>query len=132
MLFGLTRSDLWRLFAVMAVAGLGVGASFAAFPALVVAAVPPSETGSAMSLNQVLRYVGFALGSALTATLLGAATPGPGAAPGDSGYAAVAVVGLAVCGTTTAVVSWPAPGRAEGRPRESGTAPRRASGAVRQ
>ncbi|MGY1829382.1 MFS transporter [Geodermatophilus sp. SYSU D01180] len=120
-LFGLTRTDLWQLFAVMAVAGLGVGASFAAFPALVVAAVPPSETGSATSLNQVLRYVGFALGSALTATLLGAA-------PDTGGYAAIAVLGLAVC-ATTAVVSWLAPGRAEGRPRESGTAPRRAPAA---
>src|SRR4051794_3275695 len=58
-LFGLTRTDLWQLFAVMAVAGLGVGAAFAAFPALIVAAVPRGETGSAMSLNQVLRYVGF-------------------------------------------------------------------------
>ncbi|MGY1687763.1 MFS transporter [Geodermatophilus sp. SYSU D00867] len=122
-LFGLTRTELWQLFALMAVAGLGVGASFAAFPALVVAAVPPSETGSAMSLNQVLRYVGFALGSAVTATLLGAA-PAPG------GYAAIAVLGLAVC-ATTAVVSWLALGRAEGRPRGSGTAPRQVPGVSR-
>ena len=81
LLFGLTRTDLWQLFAVMAVAGLGVGAAFAAFPALIVAAVPPEETGSAMSLNQVLRYVGFAVGSALAASVLAAATPEGGTAP---------------------------------------------------
>ncbi|WP_232807301.1 MFS transporter [Geodermatophilus chilensis] len=104
-LFALARSELWQLFLVMAVAGLGVGASFAAFPALVVAAVPPSETGSAMSLNQVLRYVGFALGSALTATVLAAATPSGGAAPAAGGYTVLAVVGGAVC-ATTAVVAW--------------------------
>src|SRR5436305_386345 len=74
-LYGLTRTDLWQLFVVMAVAGLGVGAAFAAFPALVVSAVPASETGSAMSLNQVLRYLGLAIGRALTATILSAATP---------------------------------------------------------
>ena len=104
-LFALVRSDLWQLFLVMAVAGLGVGASFAAFPALVVSAVPPSETGSAMSLNQVLRYVGFALGSALTATVLAAATPSGAAAPAAVGYTTLGVVGVAVC-ATTAVVAW--------------------------
>ncbi len=109
-LFALLRSDLWQLFLVMAVAGVGVGAAFAAFPALVVSAVPPSETGSAMSLNQVLRYVGFALGSALTATVLAAATPSGAAAPASGGYTTLAVVGVAVC-ATTAVVAWLGLGR---------------------
>ncbi|NEM04420.1 MFS transporter [Geodermatophilus normandii] len=108
-LFGLARTDLWQLFVVMGIAGLGVGASFAAFPALVVSAVPPSETGSATSLNQVLRYVGFALGSTLTATLLAAATP-EGGAPAAAGYTALAVVGAAVC-VLTAVVCWLTLGR---------------------
>ncbi|PWW24081.1 sugar transport protein [Geodermatophilus normandii] len=103
-LFGLARTDLWQLFLVMGIAGLGVGAAFAAFPALVVSAVPPSETGSATSLNQVLRYVGFALGSTLTATVLDAATP-EGGAPAASGYTTIAVVGAAVC-VLTAVVAW--------------------------
>jgi MFS family permease len=103
-LFGLARTELWQLFAVMAVAGLGVGAAFSAFPALVVSAVPASETGSAMSLNQVLRYVGFALGSALTATVLAAATPRAGAAPSVSGYTTIAVIGFATC-VATAVVA---------------------------
>jgi hypothetical protein len=100
------------------VAGLGVGASFAAFPALVVSAVPASETGSAMSLNQVLRYVGFAVGSALTATVLAAATPSGGAAPAGSGYTTIAGIGAAVC-VTTAVVARPALGRRPS-PRTSG------------
>jgi MFS family permease len=117
-LFAVLRTELWQLFLVMAVAGLGVGAAFAAFPALVVAAVPPSETGSAMSLNQVLRYVGFAVGSALTATVLAGATAGPGAAPSGSGYTTLAVIGAAVCALTAVVAglagrqrpSRPAPG----------------------
>jgi len=104
-LFALTRTELWQLFLVMAVAGLGVGAAFAAFPALIVAAVPPSETGSAMSLNQVLRYVGFALGSALTATVLEAATPNGRPAPAADGYTVLAAVGFAVC-LLTALVTW--------------------------
>lgn len=103
--FWATRTQLWQLFLVMAIAGLGVGAAFAAFPAQLFSAVPVSETGSAMSLNQVLRYIGFALGSALTATILSMATPAHATAPGSSGYATIAVVGLVVC-LVTAVLTW--------------------------
>lgn len=110
-LFLVARGELWQLFVLMAVAGFGVGAAFAAFPALIISAVPPQETGSAMSLNQVLRYVGFAVGSALTATVLAAAT-GPGAeAPSARGYGTIAAIGFAVC-VATAVVTWLIPGRA--------------------
>ena len=123
--FWATRTQLWQLFLVMAIAGLGVGAAFAAFPAQIFSAVPVSETGSAMSLNQVLRYIGFALGSTLAATILSAATPAGAAAPGSRGYAALAVVGLVVC-LITAVLTWLLPGgSSRGRPDQS--QPRRRS-----
>ena len=109
-LFLLARAQLWELFLLMAVAGLGVGAAFAAFPALIISAVPRHETGSAMSFNQVLRYVGFAVGSALTATLLAASAARGAAAPSSSGYDTLAVIGFAVCGTA-AMATWLLPGR---------------------
>jgi MFS family permease len=96
-LFGFVREDLWQLFVAMAVAGFGVGTVFAALPGLIVAAVPARETGSAMSLNQVLRYIGFAVGSALSATVLEAATARGAAFPGSDGYAAIAVIGVCAC-----------------------------------
>jgi MFS family permease len=96
-LFGLVREELWQLFVAMAVAGLGVGLTFAALPALIVGAVPAGETGSAMSLNQVLRYIGFALGSALSATVLEALTPAGADAPPSSGYTVLAVIGSGAC-----------------------------------
>jgi len=111
-LFALLRGELWQVFLVMAVAGLGVGAAFAAFPALVLSTVPPSETGSATSLNQVLRYVGFALGSAVAATVLAAATPGGAAEPGSAGYTTIAVVGAAVCLATAVLAQLLPPRRA--------------------
>jgi MFS family permease len=110
-LFLTARTHLWELFVVMAVAGLGVGAAFAAFPALIISAVPQHETGSAMSLNQVFRYTGFAVGSALTATVLAAATPAGTSSPGSSGYGTIAVTGLVVC-LATAAATWLIPGRA--------------------
>ncbi|MGY1722610.1 MFS transporter [Blastococcus sp. SYSU DS0533] len=115
LLFWFARTDLWQVFLVMAVAGLGVGAAFATFPVLVVSAVPSSETGSAMSLNQVLRYVGFAVGSALAATVLASATPEAAGAPSSTGYTTIAALGLAVC-LLTAVVAWLLPPRSIGQP----------------
>lgn len=110
LLFGLERGSLWTICGEMLVAGLGVGTTFAGLPALVVASVPRSETGSAMSLNQVLRYSGFSIGSATTATTLAAATP-PGAAEAtSSGYTALAVIGLVTC-FVMAVLTWALPSR---------------------
>jgi MFS family permease len=97
LMFGVLRDDLWQLFLAMAVAGLGVGTTFAALPGLIVAAVPAGETGSAMSLNQVMRYIGFAVGSALSATVLEAATPAGGAFPDSGGYTAIAMIGVVSC-----------------------------------
>ncbi|WP_116450465.1 MFS transporter [Blastococcus litoris] len=113
-LFAFGRGELWLLFLVMGVAGLGVGAAFAAFPGLVISAVPPSETGSAMSLNQVLRYAGFSIGSALAAAVLAAATPGGAPAPVDGGYTAIAALGFGVC-LLTALLAWLVPARGRRR-----------------
>ena len=84
---------------------------------MIVAAVPVRETGSAMSLNQVLRYVGFAVGSALSATLLEAATPAGAEYPASSGYTTIALVGCGAC-LATAVLGASLPrvsGRRPGR-----------------
>jgi MFS family permease len=111
-LFALERGSLWALGADMLVAGFGVGTSFAGLPALVVAAVPPRETGSAMSLNQVLRYSGFSLGSATTATVLAQATPAGATEPTSGGYTVIAVIGLATC-LVMAVLTWVLPSRTQ-------------------
>ena len=110
LLFVLDRSHLWQVFLVMGIAGLGVGCTFAALPGLIVRAVPAAETGSAMSFNQVLRYVGYSLGSVLSATVLQAHTPSGHALPTDRGYTVAALLGcgvLAFAGLLSAVL----PGR---------------------
>lgn len=109
--FGVARGDLWQLLLVMLIAGLGAGLTFAGLPGLIVAAVPSGETGSAMSLNQVLRYVGFSIGSALSGAVLEAATPAGEALPTAAGYSWVVVVGVALC-MATALLTWLLPTRA--------------------
>lgn len=73
--FATSRSHLWAVFVVMGIAGLGTGCAFSVLPRLIVGAVPASATSSALAMNQVLRTLGFTLGSALSATVL-TATPG--------------------------------------------------------
>ncbi|MDP9435100.1 MAG: MFS transporter, partial [Actinomycetota bacterium] len=94
--FALVHDALWQVFVVMGIAGLGVGCTFAALPGLILPAVPASETGSAMGFNQVLRMVGFSVGSALSATVLELHTPRGAALPTEDGYLAAGLVCAAV------------------------------------
>jgi MFS family permease len=68
--FALTADHLWEAFLSMGGIGLGVGFTFAAMPALIIGAIPRSETGSAMGFYQVSRYVGYSIGSGLCVTLI--------------------------------------------------------------
>ncbi|MGP3776907.1 MFS transporter [Streptomyces sp. SDT5-1] len=93
--FLLARSSLWGIGAMMALAGLGVGVTFAVTPGLIVGGVPAAETGSAMSFNQVVKYIGYSTGSALSAVVLQASTA-PGAdLPTNDGYRNAGLVGCA-------------------------------------
>ncbi|WP_230204922.1 MFS transporter [Parafrankia elaeagni] len=86
--FGLAvRHDhLVELGAATFLFGVGIGLAFAAMPALIIGSVPPQETGSATSFNQVLRTAGGSVGSALGAAMLAAHTPTGSSQPGESGY----------------------------------------------
>jgi MFS family permease len=91
------HDHLGQLVVLTALLGVGVGTTFAAMPALIVAAVPDERTGSAMSLNQVLRSVGGAVGSALAATVLAAHTPGGERFPAEVAFRSAFGLGAAVC-----------------------------------
>jgi predicted MFS family arabinose efflux permease len=99
-LFAGTRAELWLSFAVMGLLGLGVGVFSAAMPAAILAVTPAAETSSAMSFNQVVRSVGFSIGSALGGLTLAATTPAGAAFPTDAGYATAAWIGAAVVAVT--------------------------------
>ncbi|WUD70733.1 MFS transporter [Streptomyces sp. NBC_00510] len=99
--FALARGQLWELFVVMTVAGFGVGWMFAVMPGMIVGSVPAHETGSAMSFNQVLRYVGYSTGSVLSATILQAHTAAGSALPTGDGYRTAA---LLACGVWVAMI----------------------------
>ncbi|MCU1593889.1 MAG: transporter, partial [Frankiales bacterium] len=110
LLFAFERDHVWEVALSMALAGLGIGCTFAALPGLIVASVPAHETGSAMSFNQVLRYIGYSTGSALSATVLEAHTPAGKLLPTAGGYTTVALIGVAVlvvAGVLSAILPGP-------------------------
>jgi predicted MFS family arabinose efflux permease len=68
------RGSLWEILVIMAISGIGTGFAFAVMPRMIVSAVPAEETSSALASNQVLRTIGYSIGSALAATILTAHT----------------------------------------------------------
>jgi MFS family permease len=119
---GATHAHLWEIAVVTALLGAGIGGTFAAMPALIVANVPADRTGSAMSLNQVLRSAGGSLGSAVGITILTAHTAAGAAFPADRGYTVAFVLGGVLCLLAAAATLWlvpsPAPAPPEPRPLE--------------
>lgn len=69
-LIAVRHDTLAQALVAMAVGGLGSGFTFSSLPMLIVPHVPREETGSAMAFNQLLRYLGFSVGSAVTVALL--------------------------------------------------------------
>ncbi|MEU9330885.1 hypothetical protein AB0D91_45360 [Streptomyces canus] len=80
---------------------MGIGLSYSSLPALIVGAVPPSETGAANGLNTLVRSIGTSLSSAVvgmvlanTATTGAASRPRPWPASAVSFLIAEAAVAL--------------------------------------
>jgi MFS family permease len=103
--FALFHDALWQAFATMAIVGVGLGLTFAAIPGLIVRSVPSPETGSAMGFYQVVRYVGFSLGSAITAAILAGHTPAGSQLPTASGYVLALWVSVGFC-VAAAALAW--------------------------
>ena len=59
-------------------------------PGVILAVTPNSETSSAMSFNQVVRSVGYSLGSAIGGLVLAAGTPPGELFPNDDAYTSAA------------------------------------------
>jgi predicted MFS family arabinose efflux permease len=101
--FGAARSDLTEVFLAMAILGFGVGGFSAAMPGVILAVTPRRETSTAMSFNQVVRSVGFSLGSAIGGLVLATGTDTGLLFPEDGAYTTAALVGVAVMVVSTLI-----------------------------
>lgn len=88
-------SSLWQLALVSAVIGCGIGLAYGAMPALVMAAVPVSETAAANSLNTLMRSIGTSVSSAVAGAVLSqlTITIGGSAVPSQNGFRIVMAIG---------------------------------------
>jgi MFS family permease len=90
-------SEVWHLILVSCVigAGVGVGFTYGALPALIMRAVDPSQTGAANSLNTLMRSLGTSFASAIAGVILAQMTTDFGgyALPSENGFKVVMAIG---------------------------------------
>jgi predicted MFS family arabinose efflux permease len=104
MVFVIARTELWHFIVVMSLAGVGVGVMLAWLPVLIVDSVAERDRSSTLGFQQILIYVGSALGSAASASVLASRTPAGAAFPTDDAYTLAAFVGILIWIATAVVV----------------------------
>jgi MFS family permease len=87
---------LWEILLGMVLFGIGLGATYAAMPALIARRVIVQELGSAVSFNQVLRTVGGSFGSAISGAIL-AANLAPDLHPSSTGIDLALAINAGAC-----------------------------------
>lgn len=88
-------SQIWHLVLVSCIIGAGIGFAYGAMPALIMGAVPASETASANSLNTLMRSIGTSFASALAGVILAQMTTNfyGHALPSENGFKVVMAIG---------------------------------------
>ncbi|WP_435771270.1 MFS transporter [Nocardioides sp. SYSU DS0651] len=64
----------WQLMVASCITSAGVGIGYAAMPTLILESVPPTEAGSAVGINGLMRSIGTSVSSAAMAAILTAST----------------------------------------------------------
>ncbi|MFF3373710.1 MFS transporter [Streptomyces sp. NPDC002680] len=105
-------SELWHFIVVSCVIGAGIGFTYGAMPSLIMGAVPASETGSANSLNTLMRSIGTSSASAVAGVVLAQMTTdfGGTALPSENGFKTVLAIGAGAALVAFAIASF-IPGR---------------------
>ncbi|MER5835200.1 carboxypeptidase regulatory-like domain-containing protein [Streptomyces sp. NPDC002130] len=118
-------SELWHFVLVTCVIGAGIGFTYGSMPALIMGAVPASETGAANSLNTLMRSIGTSTASAVAGVILAQMTTDFGGTPlpSQDGFKVVLAVGAGAALLAFAVASFiPRQGGAEAGVAEAGVA----------
>ncbi|WP_033260580.1 MFS transporter [Amycolatopsis vancoresmycina] len=101
-------SATWHLVLISCVIGAGIGLAYGAMPALVMGAVPVSETAAANSLNTLMRSIGTSVSSATAGLILARLTIsfGPATLPSQNGFRLVLGMGSAAALIALAVAAF--------------------------
>ena len=90
------REEWWQVCFASVLLGIGIGIAYAAMPALIMGAVPITETAAANGLNALMRSVGTSLSAAVVGTVLAHETMDVGGAvlPSDHGFEIAILISL--------------------------------------
>lgn len=108
-------SQIWQLVVISALIGAGMGFAYGAMPALIMAAVPVSETAAANGLNALMRSIGTSVSSAVAGVILAHLTIpfGPGNVPSQDAFRLIMAIGSGTALAAVAVAAF-IPGRLAG------------------
>ena len=107
----------WEIVVAIAIGGLGFGVALSALSAVVVHAVPASQTGAAAGMNANIRTIGGAIGAAIFASILGSHQGALGF-PTGAGYT-IAFTTLGVAGVLSLLACIIIPARGGGQARRA-------------
>ena len=101
-------SSVWQLVLVSLLIGAGIGLAYGAMPALIMAAVPVSETAAANSFNTLMRSIGTSVSSAVAGVILAQLTISLGGytLPSQTGFRVVLLIGTGAALTALAIASF--------------------------
>ncbi|WTW93877.1 MFS transporter [Streptomycetaceae bacterium NBC_01309] len=121
----------WTVMVVSCVVNAGIGLGYGAMPALIMAAVPESETASANGFNTLMRAIGTAVAAALVGVILSQMTTdfGGHVLPSEGGFRTGMLIGCGMALLAAAIAS-AIPGRGPREAANSRTEPGRTPDAV--
>jgi MFS family permease len=101
-------SQVWELVLVSLLIGAGIGLAYGAMPALIMSAVPVSETAAANSFNTLMRSIGTSVSSAVAGVILANLTISLGgyALPSQNGFRVVLLTGAGAALAALVVASF--------------------------
>ncbi|MFJ9850343.1 MFS transporter [Streptomyces sp. NPDC101150] len=111
---------VWQTLIVSAIIGGGIALAYAAMPALIMGAVPPSETAAANGLNTLMRSIGTSTASAVLGVVLSHMTQPLGGVPLPSmdGFRTSFIIACAACVVALMIAAF-LPGRGMRSPNPS-------------
>ncbi|MCG5216272.1 MFS transporter [Streptosporangium sp. KLBMP 9127] len=116
-------SAAWQVVITVTIVSVGIGLAYSAMPALIMSAVPVTETAAANGLNALMRAVGTAVSSAVISVVLAQMTIASGTAPSLTGLRVALVLGAAAAAVGLLIaLAIPARRGASAATRETATA----------
>lgn len=101
----LMRDEWWQVCFASVLLGIGIGIAYAAMPALIMGAVPVTETAAANGLNALMRSVGTSLSAAVVGVVLASHSSDVDGFPfpTESGFTLAILISLAAAGVALAL-----------------------------